>query len=117
MLTMLLLQERSLTCMSGGMRFPLLVPAMVIMLMRRLVTKEEFLSEATAVFGDTSVQVTTEGRPYLGAPLGSLLAYVSQFVCEKVDQWSKELSLLSQIAPCCFCRLYPWHAKQVVLLI
>ena len=62
-----------------------------------LVTKEEFLSEATAVFGDTSVQVTTEGRPYLGAPLGSP-AYVSQFVREKVDQWSKELSLLSQIA-------------------
>ena len=43
------------------------------------------------------MQVTTEGRPYLGAPLGSP-AYVSQFVCEKVDQWSQELSLLSQIA-------------------
>ena len=62
-----------------------------------LVTKEEFKSEAEEVFADTSVQITVEGRPHLGAPLGCT-AYASQFVCQKVQQWSTELRALSEIA-------------------
>ena len=62
-----------------------------------LVTKEEFKLEAEEVFADTSVQITVEGRPHLGAPLGCT-AYVSQFVCQKVQQWSTELRALSEIA-------------------
>ena len=62
-----------------------------------LVTKEEFKLEAEEVFADTSVQITVEGRPHLGAPLGCT-AYVSQFVSQKVQQWSTELRVLSEIA-------------------
>ena len=62
-----------------------------------LVTKEEFKIEAEEVFADTSVQITVEGRPHLGAPLGCT-AYVSQFVSQKVQQWSTELRALSEIA-------------------
>ena len=36
-----------------------------------LVTKPGFQLEAAAAFGDTNVNVTYEGRPYLGAALGS----------------------------------------------
>ena len=36
-----------------------------------LVTKADFQSEAVAIFGDTKVQITGEGRPHLSAPLGS----------------------------------------------
>ena len=43
------------------------------------------------------MKITSEGGPHLGAPLGSP-EYVSQYVSEKVQQWSKELKLLSAIA-------------------
>lgn len=35
-----------------------------------LVTKDAFLEKAKYIFQDTQVNVTSEGRPYLGAPLG-----------------------------------------------
>lgn len=61
-----------------------------------IVTKPEFESEAIAAFADTNVRITVDGRPHLGAPLGCQ-AYVDKFVSEKVEQWSKELKLLSAI--------------------
>ena len=42
------------------------------------------------------MQITVEGRPHLGAPLGCS-AYVNQFVSQKVQQWSTELRVLSEI--------------------
>ena len=45
-----------------------------------LVTKAEFKSEAAAIFADTNLQITSEGRPHLGAPLGCS-TYVSHAVC------------------------------------
>ena len=62
-----------------------------------LVIKKEYESKAITIFGDTQVKITSEGRPHLGAPLGSPV-YVSNFISEKVQQWSKELKLLSAIA-------------------
>lgn len=62
-----------------------------------LVTKPELLSEAEAIFGDTNVRITNEGRPHLGAPLGCP-AYVNQFVTDKVRQWTDELKALSTIS-------------------
>ena len=62
-----------------------------------LVIKKEFQLEATTIFGNTQVKITSEGRPHLGAPLGCP-EYVSKFVSEKIQQWSKELKLLSAIA-------------------
>jgi len=60
--------------------------------------KEEFKLEAEEVFALTSVQITVEGRPHLGAPLGCT-AYVSQFASQKVQQWSTELSEIASTQP------------------
>ena len=54
-----------------------------------IVIKKEFQSEAYSIFGDTQVNITSEGYPHLGVPLDSP-NYVSQYVSEKVQQWSKE---------------------------
>ena len=62
-----------------------------------LVVKKEFQSMATTIFGNTQVNITSEGRPHLGAPVGSS-EYVSKFVNDKMQQFSKELKLLSAIA-------------------
>ena len=70
---MQLLLERSLIFGCGGTRFPIWVLAMGTINASKtcLVIKEEFQSEADAIFGDTQVKITCEGHPHLGAPLGS----------------------------------------------
>ena len=62
-----------------------------------LVTKEEHHADAMAAFEGTNVNVTSAGRPHLGATLGTP-TYTDQFVAERVDQWSNEVRLLSAIA-------------------
>ena len=62
-----------------------------------LVVREHCLSAAISAFSGTGVNVTHEGRPHLGSPIGSE-AYINQFVCEKVDLWKRELVTLSSIA-------------------
>ena len=62
-----------------------------------LVTKEVHLSNAVNTFQDSHVNITAEGRPHLGAALGTQ-SYVSQFVNTKVQQWCNELKTLSSIA-------------------
>ena len=62
-----------------------------------LVTKAEFKLEAEAIFADTNVQITCDGRPHLGAPVGCS-SYIDQFVAQKAQQWSAELQLLSEVA-------------------
>ena len=56
--------------------------------------KEDCLPSAVATFADTDVKVTSEGRPYLGAALGSE-EYIQSFVTDKVLQWVEELELAS----------------------
>jgi len=41
--------------------------------------------------------VATDGRPHLGAAIGST-AYVSQYVSSKINGWVQELQLLSSVA-------------------
>ena len=55
-----------------------------------LITKHNHHDRAREVFGDTQINITTEGRPHLGAPLGSS-SFVQQFVARKVETWCKEL--------------------------
>ena len=55
-----------------------------------IVVKKKFRAEAEAIFGDTGVKITSDGCPHLGAPLGSS-EYVSQYLSEKIQQWSVEL--------------------------
>ena len=62
-----------------------------------LITKDSCLSNAIATFADTNVNVINTGRPYLGALLGTP-EYTNNFVSEKVNQWSSQLQLLSEIA-------------------
>ena len=62
-----------------------------------LVTKEAVEQQATEVFSNTSVNITSHGRPYLGAPLGSP-SFAEDFVCEKVAAWKDELETLCEWA-------------------
>ena len=45
-----------------------------------LVTKSQFKSIGKKIFSDTAVNVTSKGRPHLGAPIG-----MPEYVCGKVS--------------------------------
>ena len=62
-----------------------------------LVVKEENFEEACTLFKGTSLWITTEGYPYLGAPLGSP-EFKSAFLEDKVSQWQQDVLRLSQFA-------------------
>ena len=62
-----------------------------------LLTKPDYLTQAKSVFADTKVNITCDGRPHLGAALGTP-AYIDEFVKDKVDNWCAELDKLSSIA-------------------
>ena len=62
-----------------------------------LVTKDHHLRAALESFANTGVQVTSEGRPYLGAAIGSQ-EYVEKYVNEKVEKLRIELEKLVTIA-------------------
>ena len=62
-----------------------------------LVTKPQHLETAKTTFGGTNMNITTEGRPHLGAPLGTQ-KFAQQFVTEKVTQWCEELEKLATFA-------------------
>ena len=61
-----------------------------------LVTKSSFQSPIAAQFAGTGVRVTCEGRPYLGAAIGSQ-EYSKKFIDDKVREWSVEVLLLAKI--------------------
>ena len=96
-----LLWGPSPTSALGGMTWSCLALAMAIFPMHPrpswLVTKTDFHSEATVIFGDTNVNITSVGRPHLGAPLGTKV-FAEQFVLDKVMDWSNQVKLLSVIA-------------------
>ena len=62
-----------------------------------LVTKEKYLATATAFFANTGVQVASEGRPYLGAAIGTE-EFVISYVKDRVAKWTKELDSLAKIS-------------------
>ena len=49
------------------------------------------------MFSNTSVNITSHGRPYLGAPLGSP-SFIMEFVRGKVETWKTELQLVCEWA-------------------
>ena len=57
-----------------------------------LVTKDNFLSSASEMFDDTMVNITTDGRPVLGSPVGKP-EYIADFVSQKVKQWVTEIEM------------------------
>ena len=62
-----------------------------------LVTKSEFASRASTLFSTTKINISCEGRPYLGAPIGTR-QFVENFVNNKVSEWSDDVSTLADIA-------------------
>ena len=62
-----------------------------------LVVKQEHLVPAQRIFNGTGIQITSAGRPYLGAPLGSE-DFVMDYTQTQISQWIQGLSQLSLIA-------------------
>ena len=62
-----------------------------------LVTKSSCYDVAVLQFSDSGVNVPCEGRPYLGAAIGTP-EFSRKFVDELVKKWSSEVTLLAKIA-------------------
>ena len=62
-----------------------------------LVTKPSCYDVALSLFSDSGVNVTCEGRPYLGAAIGTP-EFSRKFIDELVKKWSSEVALLARIA-------------------
>lgn len=62
-----------------------------------LVTKDGLCDTANSIFASTGVKVTPDGRPYLGAAIGSP-EYISSYVESKVTEWVATLHRLAEIA-------------------
>ena len=58
---------------------------------------ECLLAEAKTEFADTDVNITTEGRCELGAPIGTQ-SFVESSVERKVEEWVAELDCLCRIS-------------------
>ncbi len=62
-----------------------------------LVTKPNHLDRATNIFAGSGVNITSEGRPYLDAAIGSCEC-IEEYVNTKVQLWSSSINTLSNIA-------------------
>ena len=62
-----------------------------------LVVKEGSVEKAKELFENTGIRITSKGRPYLGAPLGSV-SFHDEFVRAKVKEWQTAIVKLSEIA-------------------
>ena len=62
-----------------------------------LVTKQGRFDKASNTFAGSGVNVTLDGRPYLGAVIGSQ-EYVEEYVSSKVRAWSSSINILRNIA-------------------
>ena len=49
-----------------------------------LVTKDDFLPTASEIFGDTMVNITCDGRPVLGSPVGKP-DFITEFVTQELS--------------------------------
>ena len=62
-----------------------------------LVVKEQYFKHAQMLFANTCVNITTDGRPHLGAAIGTS-NYITQYVSSRISTWFQELHLLSSSA-------------------
>lgn len=62
-----------------------------------LVTKDSHLQNAVKIFAGSGVNITPNGRPYLGAALGSP-DFIEEQLRSKVGEWTSCTTLLSKIA-------------------
>ena len=59
--------------------------------------KQSHFDEASNMFAGSGVNVTLDGRPYLGTAIGSN-DYVEEYVNSKVRAWSCSINILSDVA-------------------
>ena len=62
-----------------------------------LVVKQNRYEEAVNVFEDTGVHITTNGKRYLGSPIGTS-SFKDEYAQIKIDEWKKELQNLVEVA-------------------
>ena len=62
-----------------------------------LITKHQFLHNAESIFADSGINITSHGRPYLGAPLG-LPEFIEEYLSFKVGEWTSSITILSETA-------------------
>ena len=62
-----------------------------------LIIKPEVEEKAKTTFQGSGAQITTEGKRHLGASLRST-KYKEEYLSSKVDEWTAQLRILSQIA-------------------
>ena len=62
-----------------------------------LVTKPEKENEAKEVFGDTAINISTQGQKHLGAVLGSR-THLEEYVKGKVEDWVEQVAKLAEFA-------------------
>ena len=62
-----------------------------------LIVKDDKLEAATAIYQDTGISITTQGKRHLGAALGTR-TFVEEYVQQKVMGWIQEVERLSSVA-------------------
>ena len=62
-----------------------------------LIVKENKLEEAVRAFAGTNIQISTEGKRHLGAVIG-IEENKKNYNNEKVNEWKKEINMLTDIA-------------------
>ena len=62
-----------------------------------LVVKGDHHTEAKKIFQDTGVNITKEGKRYLGAALGDG-EFVNEYVKQRVLEWERQINRLADIA-------------------
>ena len=85
-----------------------------------LLVKEQFKGSAQELFGKYGIQITTQGRPLLGALIGTA-DFSDQYINDMVSCWDTELKVLTGFAslpaaPSRLRRLHSWTTRQVSYL-
>ena len=62
-----------------------------------LLTKSNHLQFAQEIFGESEVNITSDGRPVLGAAIGTD-SFIEEFVSKKVQGWVEEIEKLASFA-------------------
>ena len=62
-----------------------------------MIVKSDCFDKAIHIFNDTNIQITIQGRRYLGAALGTS-QFRNEYIMEKINKWVEELYVLSETA-------------------
>ena len=88
-----------------------------------ILKKQTLLKKTESLFSETRINVTAEGKRYLGAVIGSN-DFRTKYVKKKVTEWCSELKILSEFAKlqpqaayAAFCFLSPLLRKLRLLLV